>query len=735
MAEEVGALRISLGLDSVDFTQGMKNINARINALNSEFKAITAGSGRFDNSLAALRSRADVLSRTFDTQKAKVDELKRKYDQSKEAKGEDATETIRLANAYNRAVASMKSTENRLQTVNRQIDEQTDSFRQLEREVNQSLEGVDRELRVLQSSFDATTAGIEDFGRETAQLEQRADHLTSTLRLQERQVEELTRLHREAANSKGEDARETQELQIRLNRAIQEMRQTERQLESTTTQINQQSSAWRRLHTQMRDTGENLDRIGGRMQSVGSEISQSFGAATLAVGASLGVSAKKAMDFESQLSSVKSVMSPDEVNEFGDAIKDLSLEMGAKTKYSAMEAAQGIEELIKAGVGVTDIVNGGLEGALSLAVAGELELADAAEIASTALNAFKEDNLTVVRAADLLAGAANASATSVGEMKYGLSMVSAVASGVGLSFEDTATALASFAQNGLKGSDAGTSLKTMLLNLSPSTEGASEQMRKLGLLTEEGNSKFYDANGSIKSLAEISQLLKNQLKNLSDEQRQMALKTMFGTDAIRAANILYKEGAKGITDMTAAMNKIKSADVAATKLDNVKGRIEMLKGAAETAAISFGQALLPTIDKVVASVQKATDWFNELSPAMKENIATGLVVTATVTGIVTALGLGLTVIGGAVTGIGALTTAAAGLGTALTVATGPIGLVVGGIAALTVAGIAFVKHKKDEDDAVKESTNVNLDHAKSLLEQSQSLEDLTNQYEEVTLSF
>ncbi|MGQ7101892.1 phage tail tape measure protein [Escherichia sp. SP-MK] len=125
-----------------------------------------------------------------------------------------------------------------------------------------------------------------------------------------------------------------------------------------------------------------------------------------------------------------------------------------------MEAGQGIEELIKAGVSLTDIINGGLEGALNLATAGELELGDAAEIASTALNAFKDDNLSVAQAADLLAGAANASATSVGEMKFGLSMVSAVAAGVGLSFKDTTTALALFAQNGLKGSDAGTSLKT-----------------------------------------------------------------------------------------------------------------------------------------------------------------------------------------------------------------------------------------------------------------------------------
>ncbi|WP_009968499.1 phage tail tape measure protein, partial [Bacillus subtilis] len=98
------------------------------------------------------------------------------------------------------------------------------------------------------------------------------------------------------------------------------------------------------------------------------------------------------MDFESQMSAVKSVMAPDEVNKYGKALEELAVIQGAKTKYSALEAAQAEEELVKAGVSVKDIINGGLSGALSLATAGGLELKDAAEIASTALNAFRDDN-------------------------------------------------------------------------------------------------------------------------------------------------------------------------------------------------------------------------------------------------------------------------------------------------------------------------------------------------------
>jgi TP901 family phage tail tape measure protein len=700
---EVGALRITLGLNSIDFTQGMQDVNRRLTALNSEFRAITSGAGKFDNSLETLRSRSDILTRTMQTHRTKVEELRRQYEQAKTTQGETAAETLKLATAYNRAVTAMNNTEQQLRNVNRQIQQQSNGFNQLENVVNAAVTDITREIRLLDSAFAAATAGIDDFGSSVQDLEQREDHLTQTLRLQEQRVEELNRLHQESVKVNGADAQASQELAIRLNGATQAMRETEAQLIATTNQIQQQSNALHQLSQGMTNAGQQMNQIGGQMQSVGGDIAQSFGAAFLAIGAGLGLSAKKAMDFESQMSSVKSVMSPDEVMQFSGAMEELALQMGAKTKYSAMEAAEGIEELIKAGVSVTDILNGGLEGALSLAVAGELELADAAEIASTALNAFKDDNLSVIRAADLLAGAANASATSVSEMKFGLSMVSAVASGVGLSFEDTSAALAAFAQNGLKGSDAGTSLKTMLLNLSPSTEAASTQMADLGLLTEKGTSAFYDANGSIKSLADIAQLLKIRLANLSDEQRQMALKTMFGTDAIRAANILYKEGANGINNMVQAMNKIKSADVAAEKLNNVKGRIEILKGSVETAAISFGNALLPTIDKVVEVIQELTDKFNGLSPEMQEAIAKGALVTAAILGIVTAIGGFIAILGGAITGIGALVTAfstvvgAIGVVTtgaaaatpaigalagAISFITGPVGLAVAGLAAL-----------------------------------------------------
>jgi Phage-related minor tail protein len=176
-----------------------------------------------------------------------------------------------------------------------------------------------------------------------------------------------------------------------------------------------------------------------------------FASAAVGVGVAL-TSVNKAMSFEAQLSTIKALTgaSADEMKR----MSDLALEMGSKTKYSALEAAQGIEELLKAGLTPAAVQSGGLEAALNLATAGELELADAAEIMSTALNAYKSDGMKAADASNILAGTANASATGVMDLRHSLAAVSAVASGIGMSFKDTNIALGLFANNGLTSSPA-----------------------------------------------------------------------------------------------------------------------------------------------------------------------------------------------------------------------------------------------------------------------------------------
>lgn len=308
---------------------------------------------------------------------------------------------------------------------------------------------------------------------------------------------------------------------------------------------------------------------------------QMAGAAGIGFGAFNAV--QNYSDFTAQLSQVKALTDLDA--QTMDQVKAKAMELGDATTFSSTEAAQGMTELLKAGVSVQDVLGDASKAALDLATAGGLGMGEAAEIMSTAMNAFHMDDAT--HAADILAGAANASATSVQEMRYSLAACSAVAAGAGVSFDDTNTALAVFAQNGLKGSDAGTSLKTMLQNMIPTTKTQMEAFAELNLLTENGTSAFFDASGNMKSMADIAALLQGRLKGLTKEQQMTYLNAMFGSDAIRGGMILMREGAKGVKDMYDAMSKVTAADTAAVMMDNLKGSLNELSSAWENLTIKL----------------------------------------------------------------------------------------------------------------------------------------------------
>ncbi len=333
-------------------------------------------------------------------------------------------------------------------------------------------------------------------------------------------------------------------------------------------------------------------------------------------------SVNKAMDYEAQMSTIQALTGAS--NDEMKRMSDLAMKMGANTKYSALEAAQGIEELLKAGLTPAAVEAGGLENALNLATAGGIELADAAEIMSTALNAYKRDALTAEQASNILAGTANASATGVMDLRYSLSAVSAVAAGVGMTFKDTNTALGLFANNGLKGSDAGTSLKTMLSNLQPTTEDQIALFKRLGILTKNNTNLFYDSRGKLKSLDQISGILQKSLGKMTDQQRMLALETMFGSDAIRAATILYHEGAEGVKEFQQEMSKVTALDVAKKKMDNAKGAMEQLGGAIETIQISALQPLLPVIKDLALMFADIAEQYGPAITATFEDIGKGI---------------------------------------------------------------------------------------------------------------
>jgi TP901 family phage tail tape measure protein len=353
------------------------------------------------------------------------------------------------------------------------------------------------------------------------------------------------------------------------------------------------------------------------VSGLGSSIQTALGAAAIGAVAGLGAafvgSAKTAMDFEKQLSAISAV-SGATASQL-DGIRSVALQLGKDTSFSASEAAAGMEEMVKAGVSLGDVMGGAGRAALDLAAAGGLSVAESATIASNAMNVFSLKGSDMAHVADVIAGAANASAIDVHDFGFSLSSVGAVAATVGLGLEDTATAIAVLGQAGLKGSDAGTSLKTMLLNLDPASKTARAAMKDLGLITAEGANQFFDAQGKAKSLGEIAGILQKSIAGLTKEQQINALQTIFGTDAIRAAAIMAKAGSAGFEEMAASMAKVSAQDVANERLNNLAGSIEKLKGSIETGAIMLGSLITPTL-KVWAD--QATDAVNMAVDAIEQ---------------------------------------------------------------------------------------------------------------------
>lgn len=343
-----------------------------------------------------------------------------------------------------------------------------------------------------------------------------------------------------------------------------------------------------------------LGGVSDVLGKLGSVAFTGIAAGAVGLAGGLGIAAKSAADFQSQISGIAAVGGADAVARMSE-ISAKALQVGKDTTFSASQAATGMQELIKAGVSISDVLGGATDATVALAAATGVDLASAAGIASTAMNTFSLSGADVGKVADIVAGAANASAIDVTDFKFSLAAAGAVAATVGLGFKDTAVAIAELGQAGLKGSDAGTSLKTFLLGLTPSSKSATTAMKELGLITAAGANQFFDATGKVKSMAEIQGVLQKATAGLTEQQKLSTLQTIFGTDAIRAAAVLSKDGAAGFTEMAAAMDKVSAADVAKTRLDNLNGSIEALKGSLETASITIGTALLPGLKMLTDS--------------------------------------------------------------------------------------------------------------------------------------
>lgn len=365
-----------------------------------------------------------------------------------------------------------------------------------------------------------------------------------------------------------------------------------------------------------RETGSAAEKLSQQKQAFETMGRAAMGFGVIAA-AGAGFAIKKFADFDAAMSAVQAATMESESSM--RLLSDAAMDAGARTVFSAEESANAIEELAKAGVSTADVLSGGLDGALDLAAAGNLGVADAAGIAATALKTFNLQGSDMAHVADLLAAGAGKAMGDVSDLSQALNQSAMVANATGLSIEETTAGLAAFASQGLLGSDAGTSFKSMLQSLTPTSKKAAEEMERLGI-------SAYDSQGNFIGLAEFAGKLRAGLQDLTVEQQQAAMKTIFGSDAIRAATVLYSEGEEGIREwITAVSEQGYAAEQARARLDNLKGDIEALGGALDTALISTGSVANDTLREMVQWLTSAVDVYNDLpEPLQSATLGVGL---------------------------------------------------------------------------------------------------------------
>ena len=417
---------------------------------------------------------------------------------------------------------------------------------------------------------------------------------------------------------------------------------------------------------------DKFSAMGSALTSVGGTLTKSVTLPLIGVGTAV---MKVGSDFEAQMSRVQAISGA--TGEELKALTDQAIDLGATTAFSASEAAEGMENLASAGFTTQEIMSA-MPGLLDLAASSGAELGTASEIAASAIRGFGLAASDAGHVADVFAEAAartNAQTEDMGEaMKY----IAPVAKAMGQSLEETAAAVGIMSDAGIKGSQAGTSLRSALSRLAKPTDVMLTKMGELGL-------SFYDAQGNMLPLNGIIEQLETNMAGLTQEQRNNALVTLFGQESLSGMLALMERGPEELRALTESFEDCDgaAAEMAETMLDNTKGSVEEMMGSIETLAIRLQQVMAPA---VTAVVQKITEFVNKLSSLSPETLQ----MIVTIAGVVAALGPVLLIIGKLSSAIGSiigLISGAGGLSAIITALTGPLGIVIAAVAALTTAWV------------------------------------------------
>lgn len=494
-------------------------------------------------------------------------------------------------------------------------------------------------------------------------------------------------------------------------------------LQSLATEIN----IFSRMGSAVTNFGDKLTTLGSGAVNLGSTLTGAI--TTPLVG--IGVAAMTTFgNFEQQMNRVKAI-SGATGGQF-DQLKQRAVELGASSVFSASEVAQAMENMASAGMNVNDIYSASA-GVMDLAAVSGRDMGLAAEAVASAMNQFGIAGENATHVADVYAKAAADTNAETVDMAEAMKYAGPVMSSLNSSFEETAAAIGIMSNAGIKGSQAGTTLRTAMQRLAAPTDVAAKLMESLGI-------SAYNSEGQMKPISELLPHLQERLSGLSEEQRNNALNTLFGKESLSGMLALLDSAGPEFDGVVSGLQNSNGAakEMADTMNSGLSGSIENLKGKLETAAITVSERFAPYIEQLADKVGELTEWFTNLSEEQQDQIIKwGLVAAAAGPALVVfgkvagTLGTTFKALGTVSSGIGKLvgkvaplitnfagmetaavgaTGATSGLGTSISLLSNPLGVAVGGAALLT-GGLVVLAEAKERarESAEKYGTTLSND--------------------------
>ncbi|SEG49441.1 phage tail tape measure protein, TP901 family, core region [Bacillus sp. ok061] len=426
--------------------------------------------------------------------------------------------------------------------------------------------------------------------------------------------------------------------------------------------------------------------------------------AGVAIVASIGASVKAAANFEQSMAKVKAISGATD-SEFKQ-LEATAKHLGATTQFSASQAADGLAFLSLAGFKAQDSIDA-MPAVLNLAAAGAIDLGSAADIASNIMTGFGLEAKDTSKAADILAKTFTTANTDMNQLGMAMKYVAPVANALGWDMTDAATAVAKMSDAGIQGSQAGTSLRAMLLSLANPTGQTAKAFDKLGI-------SVVNSNGQFKPLPELIGHISSKMDGMTDAQKTVTAAQLVGTEASAGFLALLEQGQGSLQDYKTELELSggTAERVAKIQQETLVGAWNAAKSAMEGLAIGLGTTLLPAFTAVVNGATALVSGLASIDPAF---LSAGLSAAAAATGLmVVSTNIGKVV--------GALKILQGAMKANPYVAA--ISLVGAAIAGLTT----YVKSAKKE---TQELQDVNLDTYKKLGEDAKNLDELANTHDEL----